>query len=117
MIILSHMFPLKVAHWANSLVHSLKVFVFWGVYGASHKSLIPSIRTTARPGWQPEFGYSGRPRLRLLVDAEDLGSTWVNIEDLDHMFLSILSIDHLKYYNIGVPKFDSYPNVRKWVDT
>eukprot|EP00435_Cladocopium_sp_Y103_P051783 s749_g16.t1 len=23
------------------------------------------------PGWQPEFGYSGRPRLRLLVDAED----------------------------------------------
>ncbi|CAL1173558.1 unnamed protein product [Cladocopium goreaui] len=24
------------------------------------------------PGWQPEFGYSGRPRLRLLIDAEDI---------------------------------------------
>ena len=28
---------------------------------------------TLRPGWQPEFGYSGRPRLRLLLDAEDAG--------------------------------------------
>lgn len=35
------------------------------------------------PRWQPEFGYSGRPRLRVLLDAEDLCHSYAKAKYLE----------------------------------
>ena len=37
--------------------------------GISEMGFVPD--SPSRPDWEPELGYCGRPRLRLLLDAED----------------------------------------------